>query len=93
MLEEKYTPIDCGYYDELEKIATIGKPVTMIYSEAELEQTIEQVVIYDFKTTKEGEYLFAKDAYNQYRIRLDHLISVDGILRSEYDSHSCAIKR
>lgn len=93
MLAEKYTPIDCGYYDELEKVATLRKKVTIVYNNAEAEEVLNEVVIYDFKTTTDGEYLFAKDNSDQYQIRLDRLISVDGILLSEYDSHSCGFNR
>lgn len=93
MLAEKYIPIDCGYYDELEKVATLRKPVAIVYNESAVEKTIHDMVIYDFRTTKDGEFLFAKDGSSTYQIRLDRLISVDGIIRSEYDSHSCAIKR
>jgi Rho-binding antiterminator len=91
MLAEKYIPVACSFYDELERLATIRKKVSIIYKNDDASEELQDVLIFDFKTTTDGEYLFAKADNEQYRIRLDQIITVDGIHLSDYKDQSCGL--
>jgi len=70
-----YRPIDCEFHDVLEARATTGQPVEVIYrSQGEDRRTtakIEDVYVRDG-----AEYVLLGD---KSEVRLDELVSVDGI--------------
>lgn len=72
--QNKYQPINCGYYDELEALATQGKSVLIqFYNTAGQEQELQAKII-TFESRDAAEYLVLD---NGVKIRLDRLISVD----------------
>ncbi len=73
---EKYIPINCDFYDELEAIATTGKRVGLVYHEqgARIET---RGVITNLYTAESVEYLLLDTGLT---IRLDKLVEVDGKL-------------
>lgn len=78
MPEPPYTPIDCGFYDELLARATLRRPATVVYQSDAAEAVIKIVaedVIEDVYSEGEAEYLRLRGGTV---IRLDRLVSVDG---------------
>lgn len=71
---EKYIPINCDFYDELEAAATIGKAVRIVYLEngARVET---RGVVKDLFTRESVEYMTLD---NGITIRLDKLAEIDG---------------
>lgn len=77
----KYQPISCDFYDELELLAlrkTVAKIV--IRKENEIVETIENVIKTLYTKDKE-EFLVLE---NGQEIRLDKLVSVNGIELKNY---------
>lgn len=72
--DKKYTPIDCGFYDELEARATLRRLARFVYREGDAEKTIEDYID-DLFSEGDAEYVRLKGGTV---IRLDHLVSVDG---------------
>ena len=79
-----YTPISCNTYDQLEAIAVLRKTVELVYKDARLGTQTLKTQIKDLQTVDKVEYLITA---NQLKIRLDHLIRIDGNEVGE----SCAI--
>ena len=73
---EKYIPINCDFYDELEAIATIGKRVKIVFLD-ESAKVIVQGVIRDLFTRESVEYMKLDSGLV---IRLDKLVEIDGKL-------------
>ncbi|RYY23421.1 MAG: hypothetical protein EOO04_14325 [Chitinophagaceae bacterium] len=73
---EKYVPINCDYYDELEALATTGKQVRVVYQENG-EQSEAHGIIKDLYTKESVEYMKLD---NGFTLRLDKLVEVDGKL-------------
>ena len=73
---EKYIPINCDFYDELEALATIGRRVKVVFLEdgARVEQ---QGVIRDLFTRESVEYMKLDTGVV---FRLDKLVEIDGKL-------------
>jgi Rho-binding antiterminator len=75
-MKAPYQPIDCAYYDRLEAWATLRETCAIVWLDRdgvrhELRSKIVDLVL------KEGvEYLIAE---NDLQIRLDLLVSVNGI--------------
>ena len=73
---EKYVPINCDFYDELESLATIGKAVRMVYLDNSARVEVQGVI----------RDLFTKESVEFARLdsgvifRLDKLIEIDGKL-------------
>ncbi|RYY67417.1 MAG: hypothetical protein EOO13_14605 [Chitinophagaceae bacterium] len=71
---EKYVPINCDFYDELEALATIGKRVNVIYQEGGSQVETAGVV----------RDLYAHDGIEYMKLdtgvifRLDKLVQIDG---------------
>ena len=76
MPDQPYKPIDCSLHDRLESAATLRHPVRIIYRDADGEQHQTEDRIVDV-FAKDGQE-FAKTADGTL-IRLDHLVSVDGV--------------
>ena len=76
-MKQKYQPINCNFYDELEILAMRGQFCTICFWKDSSLQ--EQVVIKDkiinIKIIDKAEFLILKEVAP---IRLDQLISVDG---------------
>ena len=73
---EKYVPINCDFYDELEALATMGKRVRLVYLDdgARLEV---HAAIRDLFTLESVEYAKLDSGVV---FRLDKLVEVDGKL-------------
>ena len=76
-MKQKYLPINCNFYDELEILAMSGQSCLIRYwkdlkyqEQVEITDTITTIKIVD-----KAEYLLLKKGTP---IRLDQLISVDG---------------
>jgi Rho-binding antiterminator len=71
---EKYIPINCDFYDELEALATLGRRVRVVYLDNSA--TVEvQGVIRDLYTKDSVEYMLLDNGVN---FRLDKLVQIDG---------------
>ncbi len=75
-----YVPISCDFYDELELRALRGKPVALHYQKADQEVRIT-AWIRTFETRNKEEFMQLE---NGEEIRLDRLISIDGIQQKGY---------
>ncbi|WP_182867718.1 Rho-binding antiterminator [Rhodopirellula sp. JC639] len=74
-MDKPYTPISCGFYDQLEILA-MRKSSTMIrYRDAEEHEQQVTAVVVDVYSKDKQEWLKLDDGTI---IRLDRLISVDG---------------
>ncbi len=76
MKKTAYQPINCHFYDELELLAIRKKECEIIYQDGTgTSQTIHSKIV-DFIIEEKVEYMILG---NGEKIRLDYLISVDGI--------------
>jgi Rho-binding antiterminator len=73
---EKYNPINCDFYDELEALATIGKRVSIVFLDGSAKVAV-QGVIRDLFTMESIEYMKLDSGLV---IRLDKLVGIDGKL-------------
>lgn len=71
---EKYQSISCSYYDQLEALATQKKNCTIEYNDGE--QRSAAGIIVDLYAEKGAEFLKLNSGTV---IRLDHLVSVNGL--------------
>ena len=74
-MNQKYQPINCHFYDELELLAIRQKNCAIVYFDESGNQLEKSAVIIDFKIMEAAEYMLLKDGD---KIRLDRLIAVDG---------------
>ncbi|MEM6646293.1 MAG: hypothetical protein AAF730_08565 [Bacteroidota bacterium] len=72
-----YTPIDCGFYDVLEANAVRRRTIEIVYTHADAEQRITDRIV-DLQAREHGEFMILASGQE---IRLDHLLTVDGIVR------------
>jgi Rho-binding antiterminator len=72
---EKYIPISCSYYDELEALATLRKECEIVFTDENGKQTSIRGIIKTFFIRDKTEYMQLESGVE---IRLDFLISVDG---------------
>lgn len=72
---EKYQPISCDYYDNLEIAAMRGVSVEIVYTDAAGAEIIISEKIQTIQARKGEEFLITE---NGQEIRLDYLISVGG---------------
>ena len=80
-----YKPIDCNYYDELEALATLRKDAEILYLSESNEELFISSIIKDFFIHDKVEFMILA---NGLEIRLDRIVSVNGLERSGY---SCGI--
>lgn len=80
-MKEKYRPISCSYYDELEARATRRTICTIRYLNEAGAATEVRGRIIDFFIQKKVEFLRLDTGLT---IRLDRLLSVDGLALSDY---------
>lgn len=71
-----YQLISCSFYDELEALATLHRTCTISYRTETGESASVESSIIDLFITNKSEFLKLQ---NGTQIRLDHLISVNGI--------------
>ncbi len=73
-MKEKYIPINCDFYDEIEILAMRRTKCKIVYQNKENEvQTIEGIINDVYAKNKE-EFLIVN---KELKIRLDQLISID----------------
>lgn len=85
--KKKYEPINCSFHDVLLEKATFRKVTEIVYHTTDGIQKQTKNVIKDVYT-KRGEEFMLLD--NEEVIRLDYIVSVDGVLLPET---SCNIKK
>jgi Rho-binding antiterminator len=73
--ERPYRPIDCGFYDELVLRAMHRSRARVVYRQGAREAVVEGV-LEDIYSEGDAEYLRLDEGTV---IRLDHLVSVDGL--------------
>ena len=73
---EPYRPIDCSVHDELLARATLGRPTEIEYVDENGEVRTVRDRIVDVFARERAEYL---KLANGIEIRLDKLVTVDGI--------------
>lgn len=81
-----YTPINCSFYDRLEAWATLRTELELSYYSTDGEQQQTSGRIVNLFTLEKEEFL---ELYNGITLRLDRLISVNGI-QLPPDTH-CAV--
>lgn len=74
--ENTYRSIGCSYYDQLEAYATQRTHCSILFKEGDHEHTTEGIII-DLFARDGAEYLKLD---NGTVIRLDHIVSVNGIV-------------
>ncbi|GGD46190.1 hypothetical protein GCM10012288_20580 [Malaciobacter pacificus] len=73
-MDNKYKPIACQFYDELESLAVKKVKSKIVYSEDNIQKEIEDFIV-DFKTLNKEEFMILQ---NGLQIRLDKVLSVNG---------------
>ncbi|MFY9074648.1 hypothetical protein CRU99_09135 [Malaciobacter mytili] len=81
-MKNKYIPISCHFYDELEALAIKKIKAKILYLEKNKELEVEDFII-DFKNLNKEEFLVLSSG--QY-IRLDKIIKINDLLASSYSS-------
>ncbi|AXH16253.1 hypothetical protein CP985_12525 [Malaciobacter mytili LMG 24559] len=81
-MKNKYIPINCHFYDELEALAIKKIKAKILYLEKNKELEVENFII-DFKNLNKEEFLVLSSG--QY-IRLDKIIKINDLLASSYSS-------
>ncbi len=81
MPKQPYHPINCHFYDELELLAIRKKECEIIYQNDTGTPISITSKIIDFKIEEKVEYMVLEGGE---KIRLDYLISVDGIKLEGY---------
>jgi len=80
-MSKKYQPINCNFYDELELLAVRQKTCKIIYHNEQAEVLERMDIIVDFKIKDHAEYMLLKSGES---IRLDRLVSADGVRTANY---------
>ncbi|AFM03073.1 hypothetical protein Fleli_0609 [Bernardetia litoralis DSM 6794] len=86
MQNQKYIPVDCGFYDNLEAFATTQKIIEINYLDTDYDKIINQTIkVKDLETKNGEEFMIFEETKNsesnseKIKIRLDRLINIDGI--------------
>lgn len=74
-MSDKYIPINCHLYDQLEEFAVKKSKVQITYLDNYEEKIIEDMII-DFRTKNKEEYLILS---NKQEIRLDKVLKIHTI--------------
>ena len=80
-MQEKYQPINCHFYDELELLAMRKKNCLIVYLDDAGTSLEKTTIILDFKIIDAAEYMLLADGS---KLRLDRLVSVDGKVLKGY---------
>lgn len=75
-MNKEYHPVDCGFHDEFESYATLGKNIKINYWKQEGELTQATGIIKDVYATESKEEFIKLNTDEM--IRLDHIITIDG---------------
>lgn len=75
MEENKYVPINCDLYDELEILAMHKQKAVIVYTDNGEEKTLQEALIKNVYSRNKVEYLLLETGAE---IRLDQLVMVDG---------------
>ncbi|MCB0639668.1 MAG: hypothetical protein KDC54_23755 [Lewinella sp.] len=78
---QTYQPISCAFYDELELRALRRQRCEIVYQRPGQAAVTITTVIRDFQTRDQAEYMIVANGPD---IRLDWLVSIDGIAQSGY---------
>ena len=81
MKKNDYHPISCDYYDELTLLAMRRTKCPVIYKNTEGVEVTNETVIKDIFTRNSEEFILLLDGSE---IRLDHIVSVNGIQLEGY---------
>lgn len=73
--DDKYFPIDCGFYDHIEAAIVQKRTVWLEYRDDAGDLVCLQTRLQDTQTSAGAEFLILPDGV---RIRMDRLISLDG---------------
>lgn len=73
-MKEKYIPINCDFYDEIEILAMRGTKCKIVYQDKENEVLTIEGIINDVYAKNKEEFLIVN---KELKIRLDQLISID----------------
>lgn len=76
-----YVPINCEFHDVLEATATRARRAAIVYVDASGEQATAHARILDLRSKDASEYMHLDDGQV---IRLDAIVSVDGIARDAF---------
>ena len=79
--EKTYRPISCDFHDELQLIALRKMTVPIVYRKQDGGQTVIDSTIADLYTREKEEFLLLPSGEE---IRLDRLVSVNGIELRDY---------
>lgn len=89
MQNQKYIPIDCNFYDNLEAFATTQKIVELNYLDENYDKIIHQKIkVKDLETKNKEEFMtfeVVEELENRevnkqkIKIRLDRLLDINGI--------------
>lgn len=71
---DKYVPIACHFYDELEALAVKRIACKIVYLEEDKQKEIEGKIV-DFITKNKEEFLVLD---NGFKLRLDYLVEING---------------
>jgi Rho-binding antiterminator len=85
----KYIPISCNFYDELEALATLGKSAHIHYLDDDENKVCLEGKIKDFILKEKVEFMVTT---NDVLIRLDKLVSVNDLILSEWSNCSAGSK-
>ncbi|WP_166816006.1 Rho-binding antiterminator [Luteimonas yindakuii] len=80
-IEDDYRPISCDFHDILEAAATLRKPVTVEFRDAQAGIQHRQARIADLETRADGEYMRLDTGES---IRFDRIVSIDGIRLADF---------
>jgi len=81
MKEQKYQPISCDYYDELEIVAMRQTIAKIVFRNEEDEEITISTKIKTLQTRNSEEFLILE---NGEEIRLDRLVSMNGKVVKNY---------
>ena len=91
MNKDNYVPINCGFYDQLEVFAMRKMKVDLRYTLNNKEVELNGAIIQNFKTPTDGEFLMGIHENESLKIRLDHLVSVNGLNIQDNYGGACAL--
>lgn len=75
-----YQPIDCNFYDNFEAAIVTRREIELVYLSPLGEQVEETVRLRDLKTKLTEEFV---QLANEEWVRLDRIVSVDGVMAGE----------
>lgn len=87
MTDRKYTPVDCGFVDVVEHLATLRQELTIVFVVKGLQHSV-QSTIKTWENHKGIEYLVLKEC--ELWIRLDRIVSLGDYKAADY-AVSCGL--